>query len=627
MSIRFKVILPYLLLTLIVALTGAYVVTRLVTNSLAERLTNQLLEAGRIVSDNFARQELQHIDNGRILIYTRGVAAALRDEDISKLDELVTPTSVGLGIENVLIVNMQAQQMLHLHIQSDGTFFNVTQQGKSVELAPLNELLDNPNPNNQPIRGIYRDISNERWYYFTALPFVENNRMLGVIVIGTPMETIMPLLKSTALSDVIIYRDTGKAVASTFQSQGVEEDIFLQTVSIPVDTYQEIFSAEELVLGQNLEIKGRSYSIARGKLQVGDDVIAVFAVVLPADYVAQTSAVNRDLYVVIFSVAMVVVVLLGYFIARLIINPLSALVHTSQAISAGDLTQRTGIRSRDEIGTLATTFDVMTENLQDRTQELERTNRILEQMDRTKSSFIHISAHEMRTPLTIIQGYAYMLQQTAPKGSDLESISNGLMEGFTRLEEVVNSMLDVSKIDSKSLKISKADTKLSLIIAKLNKNFQPALEERKLEFTTEGLDELPLILTDSDMLYKVFYHLVVNAIKYTPDGGKIKVAGTFIEVGEDGPEVEVIVQDTGIGIAKQNHETVFEKFFQTGEVMLHSSGKTKFKGGGPGLGLSIARGIIQAHGGRIWLDSPGYDEEILPGTTVYVRIPVDRKDA
>jgi len=265
----------------------------------------------------------------------------------------------------------------------------------------------------------------------------------------------------------------------------------------------------------------------------------------------------------------------------------------------------------------------MTGHLQQRTEELERTNQILQQMDRTKVSFIHISAHELRTPLTLIQGYTYMLQQMAKKKVELEAISNGLMDGFYRMEEVVNSMLDVSKIDSKTLEISPVDSKLSFIIAKAKKPFESALKERHLELTTEGLDELPNIKADSELLHKVFYHVLMNAIKYTPDGGKIFINGKTVDAGFNSPEVEVSVSDSGIGIAKENHEVVFEKFYQTGEVLMHSTGKTKFKGGGPGLGLAIARGIVEAHGGKIWLDSPGYDEKTNPGTTVYVRLPVN----
>ena len=88
----------------------------------------------------------------------------------------------------------------------------------------------------------------------------------------------------------------------------------------------------------------------------------------------------------------------------------------------------------------------------------------------------------------------------------------------------------------------------------------------------------------------------------------------------DDPEVEISVKDTGIGVDPQFQELIFEKFYQTGEVLLHSSGKTKFKGGGPGLGLAISRGIINAHRGRIWLESAGHNEKTNPGSTVYVRL-------
>ena len=629
MSIRIKVILPYLLLTLIVAITGAYIVTRLVTDSLSERLQNQLLEAGRIVSDDIARQEIQHIENARIIIFTRGVAEALIDSN-SVLDGLVLPTASGIGIENLFIFNIQGQEMLHLLEQADGGLLNVTKPTRDNTFDFIQSTLAGNNPDAPPTRAIRKDPENNRWYYYTAVPFVANDEMIGVIIIGTSIDTIMPLLKSTSLADVIIYGESGQAIASTLMAQEDEEGIFLKTLSIPVATYQKVAAADELVFGENITVGGRAYSLARGKLQVSDDLLGVFAVVLSSDYVVQTSVVNRNFYVGIFAVAMVIVILLGFFIARLIITPLSSLVQTSQAIAGGDLDKRTGIQSRDEIGALATTFDQMTESLQERTidlqnrtLELERANQILEQMDRTKVSFIHISAHELRTPLTLIQGYSYMLQQMAKKDSNLEQIANGLMEGFERMEEVVNSMLDVSKIDSKTLDLSPEKANLSFVITKAKKPFESALKERKLKFNVEGLQDLPVIPADTELLYKVFYHVIMNAIKYTPDGGKITVKGKVVEDSQGPPEVEISVSDTGIGIAKKNQEVVFEKFYQTGEVLMHSSGKTKFKGGGPGLGLAIARGIVEAHGGRIWLDSPGYDEKTNPGTTVYIRLPVN----
>ena len=149
------------------------------------------------------------------------------------------------------------------------------------------------------------------------------------------------------------------------------------------------------------------------------------------------------------------------------------------------------------------------------------------------------------------------------------------------------------------------------------------MRNANIAFTEDGFASLPEIKGDKDLLYKVFSHVIGNAIKYTPDGGKIDVSGRTVENDSKEPQIEITIKDTGIGIDKESQELVFEKFYQTGEVLLHSSGKTKFKGGGPGLGLAIARGIVTAHGGRIWLESPGQDEATNPGTTVFVQLPVN----
>jgi signal transduction histidine kinase len=115
--------------------------------------------------------------------------------------------------------------------------------------------------------------------------------------------------------------------------------------------------------------------------------------------------------------------------------------------------------------------------------------------------------------------------------------------------------------------------------------------------------------------------VIVNAIKFTPDGGTIHVSAASVK-GERGDACEIRIRDTGIGINDADREMIFEKLYQVGKVELHSSGRTKFKGGGPGLGLAIAAGIVKAHQGKIWVESPGYDEEKLPGSTFFVQIPL-----
>jgi signal transduction histidine kinase len=207
---------------------------------------------------------------------------------------------------------------------------------------------------------------------------------------------------------------------------------------------------------------------------------------------------------------------------------------------------------------------------------------------------------------------------------------NSIRNSSVRLKEIVNTMLEVVKIDSGTLEIILEPVSLSVVLGKVHQAFLEPLKERNLVFTVDGLEALPEIEADPELLYKAFYHLIINAIKYTPDGGSITVLGQrSVADANSSPdeEVQIVVSDTGIGIDPKFHELIFTKFYQTGKVELHSSGKTKFKGGGPGLGLAIARGIILAHGGRIWVESLGHDESTCPGSRFIVTFPFIQRKA
>jgi len=622
MSIRFKVILPFLLLTLLVAVTGAFVVTRLVANSLDERVTNQLLEAGRVVSDTMARQEIDQVQSARVIAFTRGLGEALQNGNTNLVGELAKPAAVGLNVESLMILDNQGREVLHIIKQSNGTILDVTQSGEKTKLSIVDSLLTANNPQSLPGRILGKDAIDERYYYYTAIPATYEDRVVGVAVVGTSLNTLIPVLKATASADVVFYDSNGQALASTLGTS-TADPLFLQTFTIDKSFYDSIINQDITVEGKNFEVEMRSYRSGFGPLKISDDRIAVFAVILPQDFAVEAGSVSRNNYIFLYSAAMVGVILVGYFIARLIINPLSSLVNTSRAIASGDLTKRTGVQTNDEIGVLANTFDEMTENLQQRTLELQKTNQILEQMDRTKIRFIQVSAHELRTPLTIVQGYAQMVQLKSKESPDLAKYSKGIIEGTTRMVDVIDNLLDASRIDSNLLEIMPSDVQIENLIEKAEIAFKDSLEERKITFHTEDLASLPEIQADKDMLYKVFYHVIMNAIKYTPDGGSVIVSGLTLNSDSSEPEVEIRIKDSGIGIDPQYQELVFEKFYQTGEVLLHSSGKTKFKGGGPGLGLAISRGIMDAHHGKIWLKSPGHDEVNNPGTTVFIRLPVN----
>lgn len=621
MSIRLKVILPYLFLTIIVSVIGVYVVTRLVSNTIQERLTNQLLEAGRVVSDSFVRQEVRHVETARIIAYTTGLADALASEDRETALTLAEPVFAGLGIENLILVSARGNELVHLILDEKGKTQRVDLDTGAANSPIVAPFLANRNSEEPPRRALGVNLVNDGTYYYTSIPVSAEGRFSGVVVVGTSIRNILPFLKSTALADIIIYGGDGQAIGTTL---GVSDQNTLNLISIPKTEYQQVIVSKDIVTGNNISVDGRSFSIARGPLQVGNDRIGVFAVALPLDFVIKSGADSRTTYVILFTIVFFFVLAIGFVVSRLIINPLYSLVNTSQAIAGGDLEQRTGIRSNDEIGALAHTFDEMTSRLQEHTLELERMNQVLRNIDKTKTNFIQISAHELRTPLTLIMGYSQMLEQDTKDNPELLAMAQGILDGSERMTDIVDSMLDVSRIDSNTLFLRKTGLRIDLLIKKVNKGFEKAFEERHISMNMDGLRDLPLVPADPDLLLKVFHNVIMNAIKFTPDGGAITISGRYLN-GNEPPQVEVAIRDTGIGIEPALQKLIFEKFNQTGDVLLHSSGKTKFKGGGPGLGLAIARGIVEAHGGKIWVESQGYNEEVLPGSTFFVSLPVEKQ--
>ena len=162
-------------------------------------------------------------------------------------------------------------------------------------------------------------------------------------------------------------------------------------------------------------------------------------------------------------------------------------------------------------------------------------------------------------------------------------------------------MIDVSLIDNNMLSLNSQPLWLSHLLEMLQKNLGEIMRERRLKLEIKkfpGSQEW--LYADPERLYQAFQNVLTNAIKYTPDGGSIIVDGRSLP-----GFVEVTISDSGIGISPEDQATIFEKFGQLGRADLHSSSKVKFKGGGPGLGLSITRGIIEAHGGTIWVESEG----------------------
>jgi signal transduction histidine kinase len=291
-------------------------------------------------------------------------------------------------------------------------------------------------------------------------------------------------------------------------------------------------------------------------------------------------------------------------------------------MSKADFEAMLGSSPRMAMNIIRVTLNRMRANDQVAIQDLQRTNKVLAILDRNKLDFIEVAAHELRTPLTVMKGYINVMKMdsTVKGNAMLVEVLEGIAKGTDRLHEVVNTMLDVTRVDS--VKVVPVPVPLKSVVNDIVQRVRSEASNRTLKYTIEHSPDTPFINADPTLIQKALYHIIINAIKYTPDGGELTIRTRPVQLEGGAAGAEIMVKDTGIGLDAEHHELIFEKFYQVGSVALHSSSRTAFKGGGSGLGLAIARGVARAHGGKIWVESAGHDEEKLLGSTFYFQLPI-----
>lgn len=260
-------------------------------------------------------------------------------------------------------------------------------------------------------------------------------------------------------------------------------------------------------------------------------------------------------------------------------------------------------------------------------KRLEAAKRQLEALDAVKTDFITIASHELRTPLAQIRGHTDIIDalndQSVINQDQLRGLTTNLRKAADRLETLIGDMLDVSQLDLSAMDLRFVQTSIENVVRLAIEPLQESIRNRKQSLTARGLRGLPTLEADMQRLVQAIRNVVLNAVKFTPDGGRIEIIGALLNnerTGQD--EIQLVIRDTGIGIDPKNHEAIFEKFFRVGDPGLHSTGTTKFMGAGPGLGLTIARGVVTGHGGRIWAESECFDPDQMPGSTFYIVLPL-----
>lgn len=371
-SISNKIIIPYALLTALLAVFGVFVVTNLVAGTFEERLKNQLLEAGRVVSDEVVNRERFRLEVQRAVANTVGVANALAERDLRTLEALVSPIIANSqGIDAIIITNQQGKEVLR--VQRSSASPNASAQSlldgnaNFVGWMAVARVLADPQGEIKEAQ-LAQDPNSKEMLVFTVGPVRRDNQVVGAVLVGTYLQKELTLLRGLALAETTLFDENGKVLATTFPfTQAEAQEIFRQFTPA---RYRQVVQAQAVTLLDQVEgvtdfeNRGQAYRMAYAPFVLRSRVYGVYGVALPTSFITDTNDQSRTQLALIFSLGVVAVFLVGYGIARRIIRPIIRLVQTSQAISSGDLSRRSGLDSKDEIGVLAKTFDHMTTELQ-----------------------------------------------------------------------------------------------------------------------------------------------------------------------------------------------------------------------------------------------------------------------
>lgn len=275
---------------------------------------------------------------------------------------------------------------------------------------------------------------------------------------------------------------------------------------------------------------------------------------------------------------------------------------------------------------------------------LEKSAADLARLNKMKDSFLGIASHELKTPLTVIMGYAELIlsDMSGKIDRNVSDMVQNISNAATRLDNIVKDMVDISLIDERRMRLKLDDVDVNRLVEDTMNELRFFVSMRKQKLVGELDESVPRIKGDSVRLMQLMSNVIGNAIKFTPDGGRITIstrakyllrskqapvpelAQPVVNIGkEQHLYVEITISDTGIGIDMDDQLRIFDKFYEVGNIEEHSSGKVAFKARGAGLGLSIAKGIVEMHGGEIWVESPGYNPEQFPGSTFHILLPLN----
>ena len=448
-----------------------------------------------------------------------------------------------------------------------------------------------------------------------TLPITDRETVVGVLSADIGFRRIMLSALRIDVSknaNVLVVACNGRIVAHTQMHQLTELDLSKSP------------AVEAVLASQEGTIKGYTDELGRRVLGTYTPIRELgWGVVIQrplADIAAEVLQLRATILWAII-VAVIIAVLAGWLMSRQIAKPIRQLAGASEKVAKGDLSLSVDVKSSDEIGVLAQSFNQMilslrksrdelqqwgeklerqveqrTADLEQKSRELSGVNIRLQEISQLKSQFLANMSHELRTPLNSILGFAEVLQEKmfGDLNDKQEEYINYIRESGRHLLSLINDILDLSKIEAGKLDMEPAEVGIGdLLKDSLTLAREKALEHG-IELCLNLEDGIPGIYADERKVKQIVYNLLSNAVKFTPDGGKVG-----IEAVKDYEHIRITVWDTGIGIKEEDRGKLFMEFQQ-----LDSGADKRYEG--TGLGLALSKRLVEMHHGRIWVESePG----------------------
>ena len=379
-------------------------------------------------------------------------------------------------------------------------------------------------------------------------------------------------------SIVMVVNDKGDVVAAPKTATGINADKidseFIEPVRngeslVKVYHHSEIFNQQTLVAIAPIE----EIDTVSGKtVFLGASIAA-----MPMPQIEGIQ--NRFLTIIVITqiIAWVVAFILSSILTRHMLKPITRMQTAAKSIAAGNFKEKIPVTSSDEIGQLAESFNSMTKSL--------------EELENMRSSFISDVSHELRTPMTTVSGFVEgILDGTVPEESREKYLAT-VLEETKRMNRLVNDLLETSRLDQGTVKIEKTRVDMNRVVAESAFSYEQQLLEKRIDVDLNLDGDECFALADRDSIKRVMINLIDNAIKFTPECGKI-----IMETHSDGKKVSVSIHNSGEGIEKNDLRHIWERFYKTDKS--RSQDKK-----GVGLGLYIVKSIITQHGGEIFAES------------------------